>query len=417
MLEDALKSARLLHRLTIAVSVVTLVFSLSLVSLEDKIAQRNAIRRLVNVDFVSYIAFASERQGNFLRMGRRADVAEFLRVSNAEFLRMFELDDLIAHSRVSDYLASPRRVDNVFAINEANMNDIANATLRDFESAFSRHCLSCDISVWMVDIQEFRDEIALLFDYAGAFVGEPRIAMDVDVLSESPTNADMVSVAEIQLMSAGPDGPLLASMTAVFEMYPTTIPNSSFEDWIAGSSVGRVVTIVDGRAVLADAEVFDKMPVSYWGITLGDLYRTLNADITSAGPAGQVVTILGTRVPGLLVVLASPIALFILSYYFACHTLHLARVAGQNSDAVKYFAWMPLALRSGITWTSEVVVSAIAFPGASLGVLWNRLSQYGEVEPWPGLTVLCVAVVGIVVFGLVSLFNIKSIRAAGKSCD
>jgi len=57
MIEDALKSTRTLHRLIMTVSLVTIVFALSINLPEDKAAQKQIIDDLVAIDFTDYNAF------------------------------------------------------------------------------------------------------------------------------------------------------------------------------------------------------------------------------------------------------------------------------------------------------------------------------------------------------------------------
>ena len=61
MVEDALKSTRTLHRLIMTVSLVTLVFALSVSLPEDKIKLKAAIDGLLEIDFLAYDSFVDEQ--------------------------------------------------------------------------------------------------------------------------------------------------------------------------------------------------------------------------------------------------------------------------------------------------------------------------------------------------------------------
>ncbi|MDZ7710864.1 MAG: hypothetical protein U5K36_13010 [Roseovarius sp.] len=76
--------------------------------------------------------------------------------------------------------------------------------------------------------------------------------------------------------------------------------------------------------------------------SLGVIATGLSRDIAQLGPDKQTATFLGTSVPGRLVLIAAPIVLIALQYYFANYTRHLVRLAERNIDMFRQFAWLPL---------------------------------------------------------------------------
>ena len=150
----------------------------------------------------------------------------------------------------------------------------------------------------------------------------------------------------------------------------------------------------------------------------------LTEEIASAGPEKQSATILGTQVPGLLIVVASPLTLLVLSYYFANHTGHLVRLVKADREEFRGFAWMPLSIQYNIpflprgklkdgfkipAWALETVISAVILPLASLAALYAQLTQFGGIGLWPSL-VISTAVAGIALLGIRTVRNINTIR-------
>ena len=183
-----------------------------------------------------------------------------------------------------------------------------------------------------------------------------------------------------------------------------------------------------GLDVRALTEVLNDIPLGRRRTVLDELYQTLAGEVELAGPGARSVAIVGTEVPGRLIAFAAPLALLVLGYYLAVHTVHLRHIAHEGAEEFKQFAWMPLALRSTIpvrvpgkqrrnipVWALETAAGTIGLPSTSLGLLYWQLSAFGEIDLGPVAVVMSIAAFGIATCGVVSIVNIRRVRNATNS--
>ena len=423
IIEDALKSTRTLHRLIMIVSIVTIAFSLPLHPSEEKIAQKYAINTLINSNFIAYDQFVNERVEAF-RQESLVPIGDALNKKiKSRGYRVSNLDDL------GETFSKPLYVGKLITENLA-LADMSGATLKQLDR-INIFCLSSDVQVVVPRMQELTKKIeAYLSENASekSFSGtEKRIAeIHVSFSEDEFTNAFLTKTDisgslyfEVHRHAYSFSDDFLADVV--------TLPESSFIHWLTQKlsnkdNMVKVVSIDEGSVVFAP--ILNTISPGLRDKNLGILHQNLTKEIASTAPEKQTVNILGVQVRGLLIVVASPLTLLILSYYFANHTNHLVRLVKKNSEAFKNFLWMPLSIRIDIPllffskaergyrisgWVLETIMSIIVLPLASLLILYRQLNQFGSIDLWPSLIIL-VGSIGIIMFGLMSLGNINTVR-------
>ena len=422
MLEDALKSTRMMHRLIMAVSTATLVFSLSLTHPEEELAQKAAIEALVNIDFISYRRFVAEHVRQYEIETLESLRNELDRQLDSFTYRVHELGTL------ANTIANPIYIAD-FSIESSPLADISSATLSELQTINDR-CLSCEVQVVVADTGALVAEITEFLDRPSSGtkrVTEIRIEIDPDVASDrsflSLSTIDASIYFElVDVIERGGAPTFFATFSAVV----TRLPGSSFLDWLNSTNdANGALSVKDGQ--LAFAAAIDSIPIGHRDESLGSLHQRLTDEITLAAPERSGATILGTRVPGVLIVVASPLILLVLSYYFAMHMRHLERLVSHNSRAFSRFAWMPLALAGDVivpvgrrnthaipVWALETIASATLLPVGSLVILAWQLNQFAIIELWPSSTVLVAAAIGIVKLGIGNLKTISRVRRSAN---
>lgn len=406
MLEDALKSTRNLHRLIMTVCLATLIFSMSLNLPQQKAQQRAIIGTLLSTDFMAYQDFV-EREVTAFSQTHLAPVATSFdrQLAEASNHMVFLLDD------ISEALADPIHVGR-FLIEDSILSNPAGASLSGLAS-LNGLSLFRDVQVLVPElgplmprIDEFLDENTKT---AGKRINEVRVQIDEsDFLLESFLPGEKAFVyMYFELVDSAPMAAPVFEQT--FDARIETIEGTSFSDWIANSGeiTNAAVTIKNNRVEFAPG--LQDTPQGFREEPLGPLHKQLYEEIERASPNSQSVTILGTEVPGLLVILASPLTLLVLCYYFANHSRHLRRVGSSDPAMLIQFAWMPLAYGNN-AWWMESAATLILLPIIALFVLQQRLAPFNVADL--STTLLLVgAMIAISVCGALSLANIRALRA------
>ena len=429
IIEDALKSTRTLHRLIMIVSIVTIAFSLPLYPPKEEVAQKYAIDALINSNFLAYDQFVAERVEAF-RQEKLVPIGDALneKIDSGEYLA-FDLDDL------GETFSQPLHVGKLL-IEELALSDISGATLEKLDS-INVLCLSCDVQVAVPRMQELTKKIEDFLSEnvagkkryfgVGKRITEIRVSFpgdqEIRIQSFLP-QSDTIGTLNFKIVDAMGK---TEAFTVLFPADVVTLPESSFIHWLTTKlankdKMAESVSIDSNRVVFAPT--LDKTPPGLRQKKLGILHQDLTKEIASKAPEKQTVNILGVQVRGLLIVVASPLTLLILSYYFANHTGHLVRLGKKNSEAFKSFLWMPLSIQSDIPlfvfskaesgyrisgWVLETILSIIILPIASLVILYCQLSQFGSIDLWPSLIFLFGGI-GVIMFGRRSFGNIKTVR-------
>ena len=414
MIEDALKSTRGLHRFILTASLLTLLFSLSLVPPGPRIAIRDAIGNLIGADLLAYDEFTRSKVGSHVD-GRRVSATRW----RADTFR--SVSSIQGLDRVIGRIVNPLHVSK-FEIKGTALGDLRNATLSHLQSSTLIQELSRNIEVVQVSFPSATQQLeAILGPYDRqevSIVLEVLDAEEADWASRSRgfEGTRLFSVSSWPELPGGNRWSLPSSfrlpLSFPAEVDHVQLQGTAFIDWIESEAdLGEVVSVRFGQLAFADG--------AYWtvsaeqrGATLQQLHETLSAELAEGDPRRLRVNIFGAQVPAVLVVIASPLVLLMLSYSLAMHTVHLKRLSAQSADEIRKFAWLPLTLRASISWVSATSVSVIIVPSASLWVLRGRLTEFESIDWSLAPVVMCIAHVGIAGFGLVSLYSIRGIRAA-----
>ena len=435
MIEDALKATRTLHRLIMAVSLTTLVFALSLSLPKEKVAQRDAIDALINSDFLAYDQIVAKQVKTF----REENLVPFGTTLNKKVNSTPGLtSDLYG---LGEVYSKQLHIGKLLTKNLVLAN-ISSATLSQLNSLDTFQIISRDVQVVVPRIKELTEKVeAFLSDNSvfGYKLGNIRVNgkehnSTTDFVEEQKFTTDsflpgadtnfLLEFDLVNMAGNGLDRTFSEHLTADY----VTLPKSSFVQWLANNEdmVG-VVSIDDSQVVFAPS--LENAPKGIREEKLGSLLQRLTNEIESERLEGQSVTILGTQVPGLLIIVAAPLTLLALSYYFTNHTGHLAQLIEKDAKAFKGFAWMPLAIRIDFPlfffrkaegdyrisgWVLETITSSVILPVASLAILYWQLTHIVVIGLWPSLVIL-IASIGIVIFGLKSLRNIKTVRTVEES--
>lgn len=417
MIEDALKSTRTLHRLIMTVALVTIVFSLSLSLPQDKSKQKEIIDGLIAFDFAAYEQFVEEQvAGQAAATLRPIGDALTSKLEDAGHL-VFGLDKL------GEAFSKPVHVGKLLT-GDLILNDVSNATLAALEG-LNGLSLDRDVQILVPRAGELLEEIsAFLEQHPGAGKRVDTIRLNIDAFdfnAESFLPGTEVYVGlYFELLDAVRVGGAPAfSANFVADIKP--VPDTSFLHWLRRQEPdSKLVALANGEVKFASE--LDDAPTGVRTEKLGVLSLRLADEIASSGPARQSVSILGTNVPGSLVIFASPIILISLAYYFYNHTSHLRRLCGSDEGAFAQFAWLPLSLDRTLEFTGsggrpvrvyagvmEVLMSGTVLPLLAIGLLYLQLSQFGDLSI---LHKVCMAAgaTGIAVFGLLCAGNISAIK-------
>lgn len=417
MIEDALKSARNLHRLIIAVSLITLVFSLSLNLPPDKIRLKEAIDRLIDTDFLEYDTFVQDKVNvyaaqNLTPIAQKAN--ESLEALN---LQIFHLH------HIGEALGTPLHVGKILT-KELVFADITAASLVQLD-AMNGLDLGRDIQVLKPKTQDLMEALEphLLENGQGTKRLETlRVGIDeFDFTAQSfvPGSTAMAGMYfelhEGVLHAAAP------TFNASFNTEVETLPDTSFLYWVKNVLKSSDVVAVENNRLVFLPELTN-IPRGFREEKLGTLSLRLADEIKSTGPEELSATILGTEVPGLLIVIASPTILFFLSYYFMQHTAHLRGLVIDDLNAFRHFAWLPLALgrvqtiQSGKShtgfqqaWQVETVATSIILPVLALLILYVQLDQFGTLKNLHTF-LIAGASFSVILMGATTLRHIDGIR-------
>ncbi|MCF6445701.1 hypothetical protein [Nereida sp. MMG025] len=418
MIEDALKSTRTLHRLIMTVSLVTIVFALSINLPEDKAARKQLIDDLAAIDFTGYSIFLSSKVEK-----KRQEVLVPLSEELGQVLEnkghlIFGLD------QIGDAFSEPIHVGRIL-LEDLLVTEMSNATIVGL-NALNGLSLGANVQISVPQTDLLMTEIdAFLSEnpQAGRRIDEIRVSLDeFDFTADSFLPGQQVIVGiYFELLDAVRTGGVL-TFSASFLADIVEIEDTSFLTWLGAQDFDEGLVQVDGVEVVF-APGLQSAPTSFASEKLGVLSLRLENEIASSSPANQSVSILGTNVPGALTIFASPIILFALSYYFGAHTAHLSRIVSKGRESFEVFSWLPLSIqaewriRTSKQWTLalpfgalECLGSAVLLPIGALALLFYRLQTFGSLA---SLQIYCLlgATVGILLFGLFAVRHVLGVCA------
>ena len=423
MIEDALKSTRTLHRLIMGVALATLVFALSIDLPRDKADLKDMVDRLLKVDLTGYAEFAeaeAAREGEAVLTPLGEDMTARLEAAG---LPIFQLHHL------GEAMAVPQHVGRVMA-EDLVWSNMEAATLVDLHAITAALELDRDVQILVPKIDALIDGTAHSDGIIDFLLNNPEAGRQVAEVIAGPDVIDMVGETFL------PEGEVVGALqfelrrSAQQEAAPVffgnyvmdtrAIPGTSFLDWLAMQEVGEdLVSTENGALVFLPGLV--EPPAGFEVTPLGELSSKLGEELAASSPSRAAATILGTEVPGALVVYAAPLILVFLSYYLMHHLAHLGRLVAGAKEDYRQFSWLPLSLEWQKSWDTrrgrltiaggwlELLASGMLLPLVALLMLYLQLAQFGPVG-WRQGTVLAAAAFGISATGARSLLLLAEIR-------
>lgn len=400
MMEDALHVTRNLHRLIIATSLVTLIFSLSLKFPEQYRERQETIDQFLRFDFSQYDRFVSSRSAEASSPWLKPVVSAVRAGVESKNYPVFGLSDIWATLEKPLVLGQAK-------ISETKLTTPAEMTLRQFDALTELYPLTNDVLVavpvsdgLLTNLIEFLSEKAR----PGMRVQSVNLqTSDSFLAKEPPAEGEIIMLLlSFELMASG--GPPSPYFQATFDATVHRVENTSFRYWLSQKpSAGKFVTSNEGQIKWFPA--LDNISREMIDRRLGDVNGALNDEIRKNSPESKTVSLLGMEIPGLLLVYAAPLVLLSLSYYFFFHVTHLCRFAARHKQACERFAWLPLSLE--MEWAWESLFSLGMLPLLSLVVLSAQLARFHFLAWWSGMFMV-IAVI------LIVWFCVRSIRQIGK---
>lgn len=413
MIEDALKSTRNLHRLIIGISLAVLVFSLSMSSVEEKNRQKTAIDELIEFDFLAYKTWLDSFVDAEVKKRVQPATKPLREFIDKSSHLIFGLDT------ITEVMEKPAHIGQ-FLISDSILGGVSATNLTSL-AALNGLSLAQDVQITVPQVDGLIAQLETFLNENGGTGKRITDAMnsigdDSQILTTFLPDAASLANLYFELIDTS-----VASATPVFQgLYKfdlITIPNSSFISWLNQQRPSPLVTTVnDELRFLPDLEPF---PKGYAEETLGTLSLRLEDEIRSAGPDQRAIKILGTEVPGRLLVLAAPLILLALLYYFKSHLSHINRMAATHGEEMIGFSWLPINANvwqipgtniSGSGYIAEIVGTLALLPIGALLVLYFRLGFFGSVH-WGTMCLIASTCMFAVLICWMSLRDVRSIRA------
>ena len=411
MILDSLTSARRLHRVLLGVALWTLLLALALVPTQPRIADLEAVRNLLRSDFRAYDEFTRGELDLHIAE-RRADFSRWL------------LDTLQTESptdgfgRITERIVTPVDVSH-FTVIGTTLADVGNTTIDELQSPELRRHFWSPIVIFAVS---FPTAISTLETTLVPYIREQ---IPIDVRVPEPETADWTSndrrLVGTPLFSVRqwPELPGREEISGPISMLPLplTIPvhvdrvelrGTAFIDWV-NALPGWDNVISMGFCDLISPEHW-RVPTLERGETLEQLHANLTSEVSAVDPRRQQVALFGAQVPVLLMLLASPVLLLVLSFAFAMHAMHLARQTDGHTEEIAAFAWLPLTLQSNPSWIVATSTSSITMPTVSFLVLWHELTALEGIDAPFDPAVRSIAAILIAAFGAVGMVSVDAIR-------
>lgn len=413
MIEDALKSTRNLHRLIIGVSLAVLVFSLSMSSAEDKIRQKAAIDVVIDIDFLAY--------ESWLNSILEAEIEKRV-LPAAKPLRDF-LDNsgqlIFSLETIAEVMERPAHIGQ-FMIGDSILSGVSAASINSL-AALNGLSLNQDVHITVPRVDGL---IAQLEEFLNENGGSgKRITNAMNSITDDPPSLTtfLPETASLATLDFELTDVSVAAATPIFQgLYEfdiATIPDTSFISWLAQQGLSPQITIANNE--LQFLPHLQPLPKGYSEEPLGKLSLRLADEIRSAGPDQRTIKILGTEVPGRLLILAAPLILLALLYYFKSHLSHISRMTAAHAEDMIGFSWLPINDNlwripgtnvSGSGYVVEIVATLALLPIGALVVMYFRLGLFGSVN-WGTVFLIASTCMFAAMICWMSLQDVCNIRA------
>ena len=332
-------------------------------------------------------------------------------LASDEYL-IFELDS------ITDALEGTPHIGQ-FLVGESNLANVSAATLTSLD-ALNGLSLEQDVQLTVPNINFLMQELQEFLtdnNKAGKRVTDASTSLtnDPPILTTFLPDSTPIASLDFQLADVTVTG-AIPVFQHLYDVDVVNIPNSSFLIWLSQQGFDPIIRI-DGGEILFLPDV-RPLPKGFAEESLGILSLRLADEIRAAGPEQRTLTILGTTVPGRLLVLAAPLVLLALLYYFKSHLSHLTRMSDQHADEMVGFSWLPINLSrwqlpgTGFQWSghvAELITTLAVLPVGALLVMYFRLSPFGGVGIGTSLLIGCTCSVALVICWM-SLVEVKTIR-------
>ena len=404
IIDDSPKATRTAHRVLVAASAATMVFALSLQAPAAKVALRDTLESMLTFRFHDYDEDVAAKLSKFESVHLKS-IQEGVAQGLASKRGLIFGVERIAEAMGKAMVLKP------FVLNDTKLGAPGEATLEQLDAFDRSFDLHEDAEVILPSVPEVVQAV-------GAFLeenGGTGLAVESVRVEAAPGEVDVANNTAtfqmyFELRSPGPhqSTPVFAGE---FRAPVRAVEGTAFKSWLASNEQAKEFVGTDGPT-LRWLPGFRNNPEA---IRRGDqsmpmkaLLDRTSAEIDDQGPGKQVVSFLGTSVPGQLVAFASPLVLLLLSYSLHNHIAHLYKLKREVYADLERFAWMPVSmpLFHGVL---EFWSSAIILPLLSLVLLQAKL--WGEHDfRVIRLVSITFGMVGVLVIGLRAVRKLTMLR-------
>lgn len=400
-LDDALESTRSVHRLLIAASLATLVFSLSIRLPEDARKQLAELDAFLETDFKAYNGWVQTKASLLAQMQTGAGYAGWIS----------QAPDDANRSRLADSLSKPVAL-VPFKVGDALLADPGKMTLKALEALEASFNLKRDSRVALLPTNDVLPKVAEFLEREmqmpnqrlGASVQTIRLVPVEDLFEDDIPGLGSHTRVTLSFELSPNSGPPMPVFQEIFDAQVHLLPGTGFLTWLEAQESSK-------RFFQPDKAAKERWLPRLVGLrrdlrekTLGDIHAELSRDLVEGSPEKRSVSLLGTEVPGVLFVIAAPVTLLALLSYLHLHVLHLLKLRGALGARLSGFAWFPLQQ------PAEGLLSLGILPVAALATLGLRLWSVGYLGIAAGIGLVggMVAVAGV---AQKALRNIEVLRS------
>lgn len=405
MVEDALKSSRTIHRLILAVNAATLIFAFSLQRPPEMMERLEQLRAYKQVDHLAYETFVQDKAKKYAAADTQAYAQKIQTGVDEAGGLVFGKDKIAEAFRSPPHMGRVIVDDSVLAEGDSALIGGLDLMGRLYITSRSPQVLVPNDPSVIEAIQKFLLDEA----EAGMRVNKMTFGVDgVDFMVESFLDADMV-LAQFSFELVPAQGAARV-FTAAVECKVREVPDASLKEWLLDQPGSDAIYESVGDGVI----VFPKLRPFAEGLTeqtVGAAINEAQNEIRRSSPDSQNISLLGTEIPGRLVLVAAPLISTLLLVYLAGHLRHLARLVDTHRAEFEQFAWMPLGPRWG---RIEAATTLVAVPAASQLLLVTRLWGFGTSRVLIVLVPLVLLPIGVGA-ALLCLSRLKALRRSLSS--
>lgn len=399
MIDDALKSARMLHRSIMALALITITFSFSIDAPTDLRRSISTISSFGKIDFLGYDEFVAERIateiGNrtnelSVNMGKLLREAGFA-VSNLNLIgeSVYQQAPIEVIAVRESVLSAPSTatMNALDAMAQLRVNKPVEVLLANFDELAMelREFLSQNANIIAPSGDSFSQRISVVQSWA-----DDDLERSESVISPRADRVGLYFEIHTTPWTAAP------VFQGSFSADVVTVSDSSFVNWVRSMEFDPALVAV-GEGTVHFLGELNALRASNGELPLEQVVAELEREVAQRSPENRTISILGAEIPGNLVIFASPLAQLALAFYFWCHSVHLLRISTADRRSFAHFAWLPLIL-SRLSGPLSLFLSAGLLPVSSIGILFWQLAQFGPLSLFQ-LVVMGIACLAILAIG------------------